>query len=246
MIAAPDPIDNPVMRMRWADLTFLHWRYRPDEVQRLLPRGLEVEPFDGSAWVGLVPFVMTARASRGPAVPWASFFPETNVRTYVRGPDGRTGIWFFSLDAARLGAVLVARAWYGLPYMWSRMGVRQQEEQGTIRYRCVRRWPEAGVFSAVDVRLGDAIARVDVTDLEEFLTARFLLYSSVRNRLAAAPAHHAPWPLRRVAEVRVRDRLVEAAGLPPAREAPLTLYSPGVDVEVGGATAIDSDANAAA
>jgi uncharacterized protein len=232
------------MRMRWADLTFLHWRYRPEEVQRLLPRGLEVERFDGSAWVGLVPFVMTVRAARGPAVPWASFFPETNVRTYVRGPDGRTGIWFFSLDAARLGAVLVARAWYGLPYMWSRMDVRPAE--GTARYRCVRRWPEAGPASAVDVTIGDPVARADVTELEEFLTARFLLYSAARGRLAAAPAHHAPWPLRRVAEVRVRDQLVEASGLPTPRGLPLALYSPGVDVEVGGAIAIDNDANAAA
>src|SRR5437764_4088089 len=111
------------MRMRWSEVTFLHWTYEPDRVQRLLPPGLTAETFDDSAWVGLVPFRMTVRASRGPAVPWVSFFPETNVRTYVRAVDGSTGIWFFSLDAAQPGAVVTARSWLGPPYEWARMAV---------------------------------------------------------------------------------------------------------------------------
>lgn len=220
--------------MRWADLTFLHWGYRPDDVQRLLPPGLEVETFDGAAWVGLVPFAMTVRAARGPAVPWASFFPETNVRTYVRGPDGRTGIWFFSLDAARLPAVLTARAWYGLPYMWSVMAVRRDGDE-RVRYRCARRWPDGGPRSAVDVRVGDAVPRDDVTELEDFLTARFRLYSRKGDRLRAAPAEHEPWTLRRVEDVRARDELVAAAGLPRPDGDPLALFSAGVDVRVGAA-----------
>ena len=228
---------TPVMYQQWRRLTFLHWRYRPEDVRRLLPRGLDVDVFDGSAWVGLVPFVMTVRAARGPAVPWASFFPETNVRTYVRGPDGRTGIWFFSLDAARLGAVLVARAGYGLPYLWSRMDVRRDGDAGMVRYRCARR-PGGGSASMVDVRVGDAIARGEVGELDDFLTARFRLYSAARGALRVASADHAPWPLRRVREVRMRDRLVEAAGLPPPAEAPRALFSPGVDVRVGGATSV--------
>src|ERR687889_214343 len=77
-----------------------------EQVQALLPHGLTVEPYDGSAWVGLVPFRIEVRAPHLPAVPWASRFPETNVRTYVTDSTGRSGIWFFSLDAARLGVLL--------------------------------------------------------------------------------------------------------------------------------------------
>jgi uncharacterized protein YqjF (DUF2071 family) len=231
-----EPVRRAVMGMRWADVTFLHWRYGAREVQRLLPVGLEVETFDGSAWVGLVPFAMTVRPARGPAVPWASFFPETNVRTYVRGPDGRTGIWFLSLDAARLGAVLVARARYGLPYRWARMRVQRDGsgEGATLRYRSARRTRVSGrAVSAVDVSVGAPIARADVTNLEEFLTARFRLYSRVRGNVLAALAEHAPWPLYRADPTLVRDRLIESAGLPPGAGEPLALYSPGVEVRVG-------------
>ena len=117
----PFTVDKPVMRQRWERLTFLHWAYDPDVVQRLLPAGLTVDTFGGVAWVGLVPFFMRVHTPGDRGVPWVSNFCETNVRTYARDREGRAGIWFLSLDAARLGAVAVARASYRLPYFWSSM-----------------------------------------------------------------------------------------------------------------------------
>src|SRR5919106_5125827 len=133
------PVTHAVMVHWWDELTFLHWRYSAAEVQALLPPGLEVETCDGSAWVGLVPFFLRVGLPGVRPVPRMSEFAETNVRTYVRSPDGESGIWFFSLDAARLGAVLVARATYRLPYFWSQM--RLDHAGASIRYECRRRWP---------------------------------------------------------------------------------------------------------
>ena len=86
--------------------------------------------------MALVPFEMMATFPVGPAVPWASHFWETNVRTYVRGPDGRTGVWFLSLDASRFGAVAAARLAYSLPYFWSRMRLVETEPtRDPVRHR---------------------------------------------------------------------------------------------------------------
>ena len=38
------------------------------------------------------------------------------VMTFVRGPDGRDGLWFFSLEADSLGTVVGASTAYGVPY----------------------------------------------------------------------------------------------------------------------------------
>src|ERR671932_566151 len=93
----------PVVCQRWVTMTFLHWAYDPAAVQRLLPPGLEVDTHDGAAWVSLTPFVMRDfRPPCAPAVPGLSHFPETNLRTYVRGPEGGDGLWFLSLEAASL------------------------------------------------------------------------------------------------------------------------------------------------
>jgi uncharacterized protein len=138
------------MLHEWSTVTFLHWPYGPPVLQRLLPRGLEVESVDGQAWVGLVPFRMRAVRIPGvPAVPWLSQFPETNVRTYVRGPDGQSAIWFFSLDAARLPAVLAANG-TAARLIWDRVvGVAggsstvfgRSDVRGLVLERAARRLP---------------------------------------------------------------------------------------------------------
>lgn len=133
---SPDRIRVPVMRQRWEALTFLHWPYPVVAVQRLLPPALAVEPWEGRAWVGLVPFFMRVRPPLAPAIPGVTTFPETNLRTYVIGPDGRSGVWFFSLDAANWPAVVTGRAAYGLPYHKAKM--RLERDSRSVRYRSTR------------------------------------------------------------------------------------------------------------
>ncbi len=219
------------MGQRWEQLTFLHWPFDPADVQRLLPDGLHVDTFGGAAWVGLVPFFMRVRTASGLRAPWASDFCETNVRTYVRDDDGRAGIWFMSLDAARLGAVAVARSTYRLPYFWSSMRLIIRGQQ--VSYGCRRRWPGPPVASRVRVRIGAPFSAADLNDRDHFLTARWVLFSVSGPRHRFARAWHRPWPLYRAQVQAVDDHLITAAGLPPPEGEPLAHYSPGVDVRIG-------------
>jgi uncharacterized protein YqjF (DUF2071 family) len=218
-----------VMRQSWHDVSFLHWRYDAAAVRPLVPRGLELDLYDGSAWVGLVPFYISGLTlPRAPSVPYLSNFPETNVRTYARDRSGGNGVWFFSLDAARLLAVAGARAGYGLPYFWSSMRVFCDGR--TARYTSERlHSPKAS--SDVEVRIGDPI--VEVSPLDHFLTMRLRLYAERLGHIWKADIAHPPWPLQRAAAVRCRDSLVTAAGLPKPEGDPLVHYASRVDVIVG-------------
>jgi uncharacterized protein len=220
------------MRQRWERLTFLHWQFEPADVQRLLPASLQVDRCEGAAWVGLVPFFMVVATGGGRTVPWASRFCETNVRTYVRDQDGRAGIWFFSLDAARLGAVAIARSTYGLPYFWSAMELHSSGAE--ISYRCRRKLPgPRDATSTVQVSIGEKYAPSDIGERDHFLTARWILFSESGPRHRFARACHQPWPLHRALARQVDDRLIQAAGLPVPEGPPLVHYSPGVDVTIG-------------
>jgi uncharacterized protein len=228
----PFTIDRPVMRQRWERLTFLHWALDPADVQRLLPAGLTAELYDGAAWVGLVPFFMHVATPGRREVPWASRFCETNVRTYVTDGAGRSGIWFLSLDAARFGAVAVARSTYRLPYFWSAMDLTDGD--AAIRYRTRRRFPRPrSAVSDVTVRPGARIARDELGDRDHFLTARWILFSITGGRRRLARACHQPWPLHRADVLKLDDHLIQAAGLPPPSGPPIVHYSPGVDVAIG-------------
>jgi uncharacterized protein YqjF (DUF2071 family) len=229
--ACPYVIHRPVMMQRWATLSFLHWSFDPPTVQRLLPPSLTAETFDDRAWVGLVPFFMHVWLPHTRPVPWVSRFCETNVRTYVRDESGRVGIWFFSLDAARLGAVLTARTTYRLPYFWSQM--RLTRSDSSIAYSCRRRWPDAGAGSNVVVDIGAPFAPSELSARDHFLTARWLLFSVAGERHRFARAAHEIWPLRRATVRECHDELLMAAGLPANNDPPLAHYSDGVDVRIG-------------
>ena len=228
----PIRVRRPSMIHRWDQLTFLHWSYDPEVVQRLLPDGLVVDTFDDRAWVALVPFVMEVRPPKGPALPWISRFCETNVRTYATAADGTRGVWFLSLDAARLPAVLTARSLYRLPYLWSAMTFDREDD--VVTYTCRRRWPgPRGASSSVRIRIGEPFQPAELTDRDHFLTARWRLYSPRRGGPHAALAEHPPWPLHRVEVLDLDDELLRAGGLPEPEGEPLCHWSPGVEVRIG-------------
>jgi uncharacterized protein YqjF (DUF2071 family) len=220
------------MRQRWDTLTFLHWGYPIEDVQRILPKGLTVEARDGLAWVGLVPFSMRVGAPLGRGIPRIARFPETNVRTYVIGPDGRTGVWFFSLDAGNSLAVSAARLTLGLPYFLAAMEV--EPDGDTIRYNSSRReGPASGSGHRIAVNPGAPIDSRDLSEFDHYLTARFALWNT-RGRLAVRiPIEHPPWRLYRGEVVSIDQDLLEAAGLPSPSGDPIVHYSEGVDVSVG-------------
>lgn len=216
------------MRQQWLDLAYVHWRYDPVEVQALLPAGLQVDTFNGSAWVGLIPFSMRGIGlARGPAVPYLGSFSEVNVRTYVL-VNGRPGVWFFSLDVDRFIPAAVARLTYRLPYCWGRT---THERRGDVLETAVHRlWPSRVDPSRLVVRVGEP---VEPDELDAFLTARWGLYSRTRTGLRYAPVDHEPWPLRSASVVEIDDSLVAAAGLSAPRGEAHVRFSEGVSVRVG-------------
>lgn len=232
VLADPPPLlKRAVLSQRWAELAYFHWRYPPEDVQRLLPDGVRVDTFDGSAWVGLVPFVMRkVRIGPTPPVPYFGTFHEINVRTYVIDPRGRRAVWFFSLDVPRSAIVAVARAVFALPYCWSR--TEHTATGGHRRYTMSRRWPLRPSASAqLEFTIGDPMG--EVSALDHFLTARWALLTNRRDRLLYGRVHHERWPLYRIDAHDVRQDVIEAAGLPSPSGEPRTAYCPGVDVEVG-------------
>jgi uncharacterized protein YqjF (DUF2071 family) len=164
---------------------------------------VDLDQFEGSAWIGVVPFWMSGVTLRGlPSVPGLSSFPELNVRTYVRWRD-RPGVWFLSLDAANRVAVRVARLLYHLPYVSAQMVVRRND--GVIHYHSRR--PSGTTFEADYEPVGPVeLARRGT--LEHWLTERYCLYAIAEGRLQRAEIHHQPWPLQPArAEIHQSDML---------------------------------------
>jgi uncharacterized protein len=257
-LTTPNPVARPIMLQGWYNVAQIHWRYEPSVVQALLPKGFTVDTFDGSAWVGLIPFEMRRiRLPFGPndglGVGRFGTFPETNVRTYITDRQGRRAVWFFSLDINRVAPTLIARSGYGLPYCTATMTIdtsidatnleavrsnRPKAELGfgdTVRYRSSRNWPKPAAGSTakgdIEICIGDPI-EPKAEDLLAFLTARWALGSTFFSRLLWAQIDHPPWPLHEAELRRCDETLIAPSGLPAPQGPPLTVWSPGVEVRI--------------
>ena len=160
-----------------------------------MPDELEIEEHDGSAWLSLVFFRVRALRARGALpVPGISSFLQLNVRTYVRGPDGLPGVWFFSIDASSRLAALGVRRIYHVPAFharmraeWSGSAAGESEWQEA---ECVRLGEPGRVFAA-RYRANGETFHAEPGSLEWFLTERYRLFSAD----ASAEMHHDRWLL---------------------------------------------------
>lgn len=228
-----------LMRMQWCDLAFLHWPLPAAELARHIPAPLALDTFEGQAWLGVVPFRMEAVRYRfAPPFPTTHAFAELNVRTYVRAPDGRAGVWFFSLDAASWLAVRGARLLYNLPYFDARIAARPAGN--AIRYasRRTHRGAPTAEFRATYQPTGP-VYRTLPGALDHWLTERYCLFAQQPGgQIRYQDVQHRPWPLQTAAVAIERNTMATAAGLRLPDTPPLVHFARSLNVLAWGAVPI--------
>lgn len=227
----PVPDRRWTWRQTWHDLLFAHWPLPHDDLRPLVPAQLTLQTFDGSAWLGVVPFRMTGVTRRPlPALPWLSSSLELNLRTYVEH-GGKPGVWFLSLDASNPAAVWGARLLFHLPYFHARMDISGRD--GDFVYRSTRREDPAGLAFAARYAPIAEPAETTAGTLEHWLTARFCLYAEGPDGgIRRTDIHHPPWPLQEARAEIERNELPHPHGLTCEGKPALLHFSRRQDVRV--------------
>jgi uncharacterized protein len=225
----PLPHGRWLMAQTWEHLLFAHWRAPAEQLRAHLPAGVELDRFDGDAWLGVTPFRLTGLRARGlPPLPLVSSFLEVNARTYVTAGE-KPGIWFFSLDASSELAVEAARYGYKLPYYRAEM--RAEWRGGRLEFESRRR-DSRGDPATLRIRyrpIGEPFEG-EQGSLAHFLTERYCLYTTDRDgRLQRAEIHHPPWQLQ-AAEAKLEENTMPPPGLDLLDAEPLLHFSERQDV----------------
>jgi uncharacterized protein YqjF (DUF2071 family) len=233
----PRPVRRTLLAQSWLDVSMLHWAADPAAVRRLIPAGTEPDLLHGETYVGLIGFRMHHLGlGPRPALPYVGTFLETNVRLYTVDEAGRRGVFFCTLDASRLLAVLGGR--YAAQVSYVRSSMRFRRDGDVVKYWCRRHWPDAPATSSMQVRVGRPLT--EPSELEHFLTARWGLHTSWYGRSMYLPNVHDQWPLHAAECVGLVEDphtgLLARAGFSAAGPPVSVLYSPGVAVRFGGPT----------
>lgn len=223
------PPGEPVIHQRWDNLLFLHWAFKPAQLRPLIPEPLQIDTFNGRAWISVSPFhVDDVRPSKLPTLPSLSSFHELNVRTYVVH-NGVPGIWFFSLDASKILPTVAARTVFMLPYYKANIRFLQAEE--TFAFNLKRNLPNRAEFRA-SWKVGTRLRDPDVNSLTFFLVERYCCFAVDETDLYEVRVYHHPWILDE-AHVDLRSStMIQALGIPEPSEPALTHFSRSLEVEI--------------
>lgn len=220
-----------VMAQSWQHLLFAHWALPVEMVRVHIPPPLELDTFEGMAYIGVVPFLMNhVRLNGFPEIPATRRFLELNVRTYVTY-QGKPGVWFFSLDADNPLAVRVARMAFHLPYMDADMALTHHRH-GWIQYdsRRTHRGEASADFIARYRPTGD-VQLSTAGSLDEWLTERYCLYAvDGQKNLYRGDIQHEKWQLQPAEAEIVVNTMGRATGLPLPDDEPILHYVKNIDV----------------
>jgi uncharacterized protein YqjF (DUF2071 family) len=219
-----------ILRQNWLNVSLLHWAVEPASIAHLYPPDTEPDTFEGSSFVGVVPFqIADTGFARGPA--FFGTFLETNVRVYSVDRTGRRGVVFVSLDTNRLDMVAAGRWIFGVPYRWARMSYRGRGDSRAYTSTLRRRGVNASSF--VEVKIGD---RLTSGPLEDYLTARWGVHVVRRGSTWYLPNEHPVWALRRAELIGFEDDgLLASVGLGDLGKRPPdhVMFSDGVAARFG-------------
>ena len=228
----PIPREPWVMAQTWDDLLFAHWPLAPARLRALVPAGLTLDTFDGSAWLAVTPFRVRGLRLHGlPAVPGLSDFNEINVRTYVT-VDDKPGVFFFSLDANTMLGVQGARTWYRLPYFFAASALVGDDRHFEFTSTRAHAGAAPAAFRAVYQPTGP-VEYARRGTLDWWLTERYCLYAvDEAGRIDRAEIHHAPWPLQ-AADLAIHENTMAVPlGIALSDPPPLVHYARTLDVSV--------------
>lgn len=219
----PLPQSPWIMQQGWKDLLFIHYKIPYDIVRNLVPQELELDTYQGEAWISISPFKMrNVRMRWLPPIPTTYNFLELNLRTYVK-LNGKPGIHFFSLDASSTLSVLGARASF-IPYFRADMSVKDEDGFRFTSKRKGKNKTPAILDVAYQPVSAPYVSKKG--SLEEWLVERYCLFQKAfKGKFIEIEIHHVPWALQRVDANITTNSLTEPFGFTIPEQEPLLHYS---------------------
>lgn len=172
----------------WNNVIFMHWKVDEYLLRSFVPKELEIDLFEGEAWVSIVAFTMEKIRPRIlPAFPPISNFDEVNIRTYIKKGD-KTGVYFLSVEGGKSLSCKLSKALSQLPYRYSKM------KRTPNRYEVAN--SEYGDHLEFEFEIGKSLKQV--SELDNWLTERYALFQDASIYMNKFELHHLPWKLQPV------------------------------------------------
>lgn len=179
-------VRRPFLTAEWRDLLLFNYEVDPRLLHTLVPRGTELDAWDGRTLISVVGFRFLDTRVLGWAVPFHQAFEEVNLRFYVRrrGPDGayRRAVVFIREFVPKRAVAWIARLVYNEPYRHAAMDHHIVRDPGaTHAERLEYSWHTRGHGCALSARVAAVPAPLTRPSEAEFVTEHYWGYTRQRD-----------------------------------------------------------------
>lgn len=208
-----------LMKQTWSDLVFIHQEVDPDSLRKLIPEPLELDLFEGKAYISFVPFIMNDIKPLGLfTVPYFSSIQEFNLRTYVRY-KGYKSVYFVSLDATKTPHIEVARTLFKLNYLKAKIDYKVAKS--VICHRIDSR--DHKVDFRAEFEASDEV--FEPSALTDWLTDRYSYLESKSGSVYAGSLYHEPWQLQNLKLKSIEENYLSSYGIIPVSDEYICNYA---------------------
>jgi uncharacterized protein YqjF (DUF2071 family) len=219
----------PFLRAEWRLLAMLNYEVERSVLASLVPRGTELDEWQGRTYLSVVGFLFLNSRVLGLPIPFHRDFEEVNLRFYVRRKTAegwRRGVVFVKEIVPRFAIAAVARALYNENYVALPMQheVRRAAD-GSARIESVSyQWSVSGRVNRLTLELASDPRALVAGGEAEFITEHYWGYSVQRNGgTCEYQVEHPPWRVAPAARAELDcdvarnygDRFVEFLGAKP-------------------------------
>ncbi len=182
------PTGNWKFYQEWNNAIFLHWQVELTELEKVVPKELEIDLFEGKPWVSVVAFTMEKiRPKNLPSFPPISDFDEINIRTYVKS-NNKPGVYFLSIEGGKKLSCIVAKGMSELPYRFSKI----KRSQNLYKSSNSEFNDKLNIEFTIEKELKEK------TELDKWLTERYALFQDTEKSINEFEIHHLEWPINEI------------------------------------------------
>lgn len=182
------PTDSWKFYQEWNHAIFLHFQVELTELEKFVPKELEIDLFEGKPWVSVVAFTMEKiRPKYLPSFPPISNFDEINIRTYVKS-NNKTGVYFLSIEGGKRLSCKVAKGISELPYRFSEI------KRTDLKYQSKNL--EFNDRLDIEFNIGEELT--EKTELDKWLTERYALFQDSSKSINEFEIHHLEWQISQI------------------------------------------------
>jgi uncharacterized protein len=219
-------VQKQFLTAEWRWLAMLNYEINPALLRSFVPRGVELDTWNGKTFASMVGFLFTHTKVRGVPIPFHRNFEEVNLRFYVRrkAEDGwRRGVVFIKEIVPRWAISTAARVAYNERYI--SLPMRHEVKHGADIVSVSYQWRFQSNWAFLSVETSGQPEPIASGSEEEFITEHYWGYAAQRDGgTAEYQVEHPRWQVWKTREAKFKcdvsalygERFVECLNVNPS------------------------------